>query len=130
MKSFCIVFLVALIFCSCTKNEDETITAFKGVALTSSNNEPVSAGYIAIDGYEDTSFFGSDRQTFSSATTTKTDGTFSFQTTTSGNVDYLVIQVKIPGTFSTTTCGTIFCSDLKPGKDYLDMILYVTSTAF
>jgi len=129
MKSFYIVVLVAMILCSCTKNADETITTFKGVALISSTNEPVTEGNIAIIGYEDTSFIGPDRQTFSSATSTNADGTFNVQVTTSANVDYLVIQVQIPGGFSTTVCNPISCSGIKPGKDYSDLTLYATFLA-
>ncbi|MGB5376969.1 hypothetical protein [Muriicola sp.] len=128
MKPFYIVFLVIFIVYGCSKEEVENITTLTGIALISSNREPVSGGNIIITGYEDTALFGNnDRQRFSSASTTNTDGSFKLQVTTPENVDYLIIQCKIPGFFTTTECNPISCSGLKPGGDYSDLILYVTS---
>ncbi len=128
MKQFYIVFLVTFIVYSCTKEAKNSAT-IKGIALISSSNEPVSEGNIIITGYENTSFLGRDRLILSSATTTNTDGSFNLQLTTPKNVDYLIIEVKIPEFFTTTACYPISCSELKPGKDYSDLILYVTLSA-
>ena len=128
MKQFYIVFLVTFIVYSCTKEAKNSAT-IKGIALISSSNEPVSEGNIIITGYENTSFLGRDRLILSSATTTNTDGSFNLQLTTPKNVDYLIIEVKISEFFTTTACYPISCSELKPGKDYSDLILYVTLSA-
>ena len=130
MRSFLIVFLISIVSYSCTKEAVENTTAFQGIALHSSNNEPITEGQITITGYEDTAFIGADRNRFKSAHTINADGSFNFEVITPENVDYLVVGGAIPAFFSTTECTPVSCSGLKPGKDYSDLVLIATSIAY
>ena len=124
MKSFCIVLLVSIISFSCTKEAVESTTSFQGIALHSSNNEPITEGYINITGYENTAIIGPDRNRYKSAHVINADGSFNFEVTIPDNVDYLIIGVTIPAElFLITECKPVSCSGLKPGKDYLDLVL-------
>lgn len=126
MKSFYSLLLIAILFYSCSKEDVEPVSSFSGILLNSSNNQPIADGVVTIVGYEDTSLFGTDRQRASTAAITNADGTFALDFTVPGNVDYLLINVKIPGTFAFTECSPVSCSGLKPGKDYLGLTLRVS----
>lgn len=127
MKSYYIVFIATLLVYSCVK-EDENVTTIKGIALNYSNNEPISEGTITITGIDEGAIYIHNviGQRFSSTTTINNDGTFYLQLTTPKNEDYLILTVDIRGERVTTQCRPINCLELKPGMDYLDMILYVT----
>jgi hypothetical protein len=130
MKSFFIVFIATLIVYGCTK-EDDNITTFEGTVLFCSNKEPVSEGWIEIIGYEKGRFWVGwvlmhYRQNFWSTASINTDGTFNFQITTP-NVDKLSIRViKEYGGATMCNGSRDNCHELKPGKDYKDLMLCFT----
>ncbi|WP_445383269.1 hypothetical protein [Robiginitalea sp. IMCC43444] len=126
MKSLFKLILLVLLLCNCSKEDVEPVSSFSGILLNSSTNEPIADGVVNIIGYEDTSLFGTDRQRGSTAAITNTEGAFALDFTVPGNVDYLLIRVKVPGVFATTECSPVACSGLKPGKDYLGLTLRVS----
>ncbi|WP_445386057.1 hypothetical protein ACT6NV_04430 [Robiginitalea sp. IMCC44478] len=127
MKSLFRLVLLILLLCNCSKEDVEPVSSFSGILLNSSNNQPIADGVVTIIGYEDTSFFDGDRQRFSTASITNASGAFDFDATIPNTVDYLVIRVKIPGDFFTTTeCSPVSCSGLKPGKNYKGLTLRVS----
>jgi hypothetical protein len=126
MKSLFRLVLLVLLLCNCSKEDAEPVSSFSGILLNSATNEPIADGVVTIIGYEDTSLFGTDRQRGSTAALTDSGGAFEVGFNIPGNVDYLVIQVKVPGAFVTTECSPVSCWGLKPGKNYLGLTLRVS----
>ena len=88
MKSFYSLLLIAILFYSCSKEDVEPVSAFSGILLNSSTNEPIADGVVTIIGYENTSLFGTDRQRFSTASIADASGAFDFNATIPNTVDY------------------------------------------